>query len=129
MFEVDLATGWEPVAGTAGIFVKPLSGAWDEAEAEGFRTRYVRFEPGGETFAAFTHPHWEEALLIEGALTQKESGITLRAPAYVIRPPGTPHGPLVSASGCLMIEMQYFARRRRGLADYLDPRAPQGPAG
>lgn len=128
MFEVDLNTGWQAVPETSGIFVKPLSGAWDEAAGKGFRTRYVRIRPGGETFAPFTHPYWEEALLIEGELTQKETGVTLRAPAYVIRPPGTPHGPLISATGCLMIETQYFAERPLGLTDYLDRNAPEGMA-
>ncbi len=128
MFPVDLTTGWQPVPETAGIAVKPLSGALDEAAGQGFRTRYVRILPGGETFAAFTHPYWEEALLVEGVVTQKETGVTLKAPAYVIRPPGTPHGPIRSETGCLMIETQYFAERALGLADYLDPKAPEGLA-
>lgn len=126
MREVDLDDGWNDVPDTSGITVKPLSGDLDEAAGTGFRSRYVRFLPGGETFEAFTHPYWEEAVLIEGEVTTKADGVTLRAPAYVIRPPGTPHGPLVSATGCLMIETQYFAERRVGLADFLDPRAPEG---
>lgn len=125
MFPVDLTQGWSSVPETSGIEVKPLSGALNESARTGFRTRYVRIAPGGETFAAFTHPYWEEALLIEGEVTQKETGVTLKAPAYVIRPPDTPHGPLVSATGCMMVETQYFAERAVGLADYLDPNAPE----
>lgn len=127
MREVDLSDGWSDVPQTSGIAVKQLSGDFDEAAGTGFRTRYVRFQPGGETFAPFTHPYWEEALLVQGELTTKEDGVTLRAPAYVIRPPGTPHGPLISATGCLMIETQYFAGRTVGLADFLDRKAPGQP--
>lgn len=123
MLPIDLTKDWSPVPETSGIEVKPLSGELDEAAGTGFRTRYVRIAPGGETFAAFTHPYWEEAALIEGEVTQKETGVTLKAPAYVIRPPGTPHGPLISATGCLMIETQYFAERALGRADYLDPQS------
>lgn len=126
MREVDLDTGWTDVPETSGITVKPLSGDLDEVAGTGFRSRYVRFQPGGETFAAFTHPYWEEAVLIEGEVTTKEDGVTLKAPAYVIRPPGTPHGPLISTNGCLMIETQYFATRHVGLAGYLDRKAPVG---
>ena len=126
MFPVDLKEGWSPVPETSGIFVKPLSGDFDEDAQQGFRTRYVRFAPGGETFAPFTHSYWEEALLVEGEVTTKDDGVTLKAPCYVIRPPGTPHGPLTSHTGCLMIETQYFVDRHVGLADYLDRKAPSG---
>lgn len=125
MFAVDLSEGWEPVPGTEGIAIKPLSGDFDEGASRGFRTRYVRFAPGGQTFAPFTHTYWEEAVLVEGTLTTKADGQTLNAPAYVIRPPGTPHGPLVSATGCLLLEVQYFAARATGLARFLDPNSPE----
>ena len=125
MVPVDLDTGWSPVPGTAGVAVKPLSGDFDEAAGRGFRSRYVRFDAGGETFAPFTHPYWEEAFLVEGRLTAKEDGATLAAPAYVIRPPGTPHGPLLSRTGCLLLEVQYFADRTAGATDHLDRKAPR----
>ncbi|MBM0206454.1 hypothetical protein JNW90_28195 [Micromonospora sp. STR1s_5] len=124
MFPVDLGTGWSLVPDTSGIGFKPLSGDFDEAAGTGFRSRYVRFEPGGETFAPYIHTYWEEAFLVEGSLTTKADGQTLHAPAYVIRPPGTPHGPLVSRDGCLLIEVQYFAERAAGISDFLDRKAP-----
>lgn len=124
MFEIDLATAWEKVPETRGISTKLLSGDFDEPRRTGFRTRYVKIEKGGETFSPFTHTYWEEALLLEGTLTTKADGKTLHAPAYVIRPPGTPHGPIMSADGCLLLEIQYFADRKVGLADYLDRQAP-----
>lgn len=125
MYFVDLNEGWESVPGTEGVLVKPLSGDFEEAAGRGFRTRYVRFQPGGRTFAPFTHRYWEEAVLIEGEVTLTADGKTLKAPAYVIRPPGTPHGPLVTETGCLIIETQYFAERGVGLDAYLDRRSPK----
>ncbi len=124
MFPVDLQTGWSEVPETRGVLVKQLSGDFDEPAGKGHRTRYVRFLPGGETFAPYIHSYWEEALLAEGELTTKEDGRVLRAPCYVIRPPGTPHGPLVSATGCLLVEVQYFGARSLGRTDYLDRKAP-----
>jgi ChrR-like protein with cupin domain len=125
MFFIDLSQGWETISGTSGLNAKLLSGDFDEAARRGFRTRYVKFDKGGETFAPFTHTYWEEAFLLEGELTAKQNGETLRAPAYVIRPPGTPHGPLISATGCLLLEMQYFAERKVGPTQYLDAKAPR----
>lgn len=125
MFTVDMTTGWEEVPETRGLAAKLLSGDFDEGAANGFRTRYVRFSPGGETFAPYTHSYWEEAYLLEGELTTKADGHTLTAPAYVIRPPGTPHGPLISSKGCLLLEIQYFAERVAGLSTYLDHQAPK----
>lgn len=126
MYEVDLSVGWEPVPETKGLTLLTLSGDFDEPSERGFRTRYVRFEPGGETFAPYTHRYWEEAYLLEGELTTKQDGVTLTAPAYVIRPPGTPHGPLISTPGCLLLEVQYFAERQAGPTAYLDRKAPSG---
>lgn len=124
MFEVDFDKGWETIPSTSGLATKLLSGDFDEAAGRGHRTRYVKFDRGGETFAPFTHTYWEEAYLVDGELTTKEDGKTLRSPAYVIRPPGTPHGPLISATGCLLLEIQYFADRAVGMAQFLDKKAP-----
>lgn len=124
MFEVDMTEGWEAIPETSGLTTKLLSGDFDEAQATGFRTRYVKFDKGGETFAPYTHAYWEEAYLLDGTLTTKEDGQTLTAPAYVIRPPGTPHGPLISEAGCLLLEIQYFADRQTGMSAFLDRKAP-----
>jgi hypothetical protein len=124
LFEIDLTKGWETIPDTSGLTTKLLSGDFDEHAERGFRTRYVRFDRGGETFAPFTHKYWEEAFLLEGELMAKEDGRTLLSPAYVIRPPGTPHGPLFSSTGCLLLEIQYFAERKPGVADFLDKKAP-----
>ena len=120
MFKLDMAAGWTPVQGTSGISSKPLSGDFDEQKARGFRTRCIRIQPGGETFEPFEHLYWEEVFILEGELTSKTDGSTVSGPAYVIRPPKTPHGPLISKRGCTLIEFQYFADRSIGIADYLD---------
>lgn len=125
MFELDMTTGWEPVPGTSGIATKPLSGNFDEAGGTGYRTRCVRIEAGGETFEPFEHPYWEEVFVMQGEVTSKADGTSVRAPAYVLRPPGTPHGPVKSETGCLLIEFQYFADRSIGMSDYLDALAPE----
>ena len=92
MFALDITDGWEEIPGTAGLFAKPLSGDFDEAAGRGYRSLLVRFDKGGETFEPFSHTYWEEVFLVEGELTSKATGAVARAPAYVIRPPGTPHG-------------------------------------
>ncbi|MCO5070465.1 MAG: cupin domain-containing protein [Rhizobiaceae bacterium] len=124
MHPMDLTSGWVSVPGTSRIATKLLSGDFDEPSRKGFRTRYVRIEAGGETFEPYEHEYWEELLIIEGELTSKADGSTISAPGYVLRPPGTPHGPLVSHTGCLLVEFQYFADRAVGMADYLDAKAP-----
>lgn len=129
MNPIDTREGWTPVAQAAGLFTKLLSGDFDEANARGFRTRLVRFEPGGRTFEPYVHAYWEEICLLEGDLSTAPDGSSPAAPAYVIRPPGTPHGPFVSQRGCLLLEVQYFADRRIGVATHLDLRAPRPVSG
>ena len=123
MFRLDMEKCWDPVPGTKGISSKPLSGNFDEANAKGFRTRCIRVEPGGETFQPFEHPYWEEVFILEGELTSKTDAVTVSAPAYVLRPPATPHGPLISRTGCTLIEFQYFSDRTVGHTEHLDPLA------
>ena len=111
MIGIDLNNGWEDIPETVGISCKLLSTDFDEANQKGYRTRLVRIAAGGETFGPFTHTYWEEVYLLEGMLTSKTDGVVHIAPSYVIRPPGTPHGPFSSKAGCLMLEMQYFTKR------------------
>lgn len=120
MFHLDMEEGWQDVPATRGIRQKPLSGDFDETTGTGFRTRCIRIEPGGETFEAFEHAYWEEAFIIEGTLTRKADEVTVAAPAYVLRPPGTSHGPFMSVTGCVMLETQYFADRTPGETSYAE---------
>lgn len=114
MLHLDMEEGWQAVPGTHKIQLKALSGDFDETTGTGFRTRCIRIEPGGETFEPLVHTYWEEAFLMEGALTRKADGVTITAPAYVLRAPGTPHGPFISTTGCMMLETHYFAERQPG---------------
>ena len=67
---LDMNTGWETPPGyPKGIQQKILSGALDEANRRGTRTRLLRFAPGAFTTAPFVHEYWEEVYLVTGDLT------------------------------------------------------------
>lgn len=124
MHKITDDKGWSEIPGMPGLSARLLSGDFDEAAAKGFRTRYVRFAPGGETTAVFTHAYWEEIALIEGSLYDRTDNLLYEAPCYALRPPGTPHGPYVSEKGCILLETQYFAERTVGESAFLDKKAP-----
>jgi hypothetical protein len=125
VFDISLEGDWIAIPQTEGIWGRLLSGDFDETAASGHRTRLIRFEAGGRTREPYVHAYWEEVYIIEGDL-QTSDGIFNKGPAYVIRPPGTQHGPFVSPSGCLMLEVQYFSSRQIGLRDFLDAKATSG---
>jgi hypothetical protein len=126
MLAIDATADWVAIPQATGLTAKLLSGDFDEARARGFRTRLVRFGPGARTFEPFVHAYWEEVYLVEGDLSVVAEARPATAPAYVIRPPGTVHGPFVSVGGCLLLEIQYFADREVGMRAYVDPRKPEG---
>ncbi|HEX3576450.1 MAG TPA: hypothetical protein VHU42_17775 [Rhodopila sp.] len=111
---LDMSTGWETLPGyPPGIQQKILSGALDETNQRGSRTRLLRFEPGMFTTAPFEHKYWEEVYLVSGDLTvgndaQGNGGTSFRPNTYAVRPPGAVHGPFKSESGCMLLEMHYF---------------------
>lgn len=107
-FKLDLDQGWQVPAGyPAGIEEKILAGELDEVRREGTRTRLLRFAPGAQTSEPFVHSYWEEVFLVEGTL--KVGGETFEPYTYACRPPGVPHGPFSSASGCLLLEVHFYA--------------------
>ena len=66
---LDLSAGWETPPGyPAGITQKILSGALDEKDMRGTRTRLLRFAPGTFTTAPFVHDYWEEVFQLSGDL-------------------------------------------------------------
>jgi hypothetical protein len=71
-------------------------------------TRLARWPSGHDTSAAgvIRHQYHEEVLLLEGELTDLTLGQTFRAGAYASRRPGMPHGPYVTETGCLMLEVR-----------------------
>src|SRR5258708_34182827 len=76
---LDMEKGWESPPGyPAGIQQKILSGALDETNKRGSRTRLLRFAPGVYTTTPFVHEYWAEVFLFSGGLTvgndEKEEG-------------------------------------------------------
>ena len=112
--ELDLGTGWEvPEGYPEGIEQKILSGALDEANRRGSRTRLLRFAPGVFTTAPFVHEYWEEVYLVRGDLTvgndaKGMGGVAFKPNTYACRPPGAHHGPFKSNTGCMLLEIHYY---------------------
>ncbi|UZE51291.1 cupin [Rhodopseudomonas sp. P2A-2r] len=111
---LDMSTGWEvPPGYPAGIQQKILSGALDEVNKAGSRTRILRFEPGIYTTKPFVHEYWEEVFLFSGDLIvgndeQGNGGESFQPHTYACRPPGAFHGPFKSVNGCMLMEIHYF---------------------
>jgi hypothetical protein len=111
---VDTSSGWETPAGyPAGIQQKILSGALDEVNKRGSRTRLLRFESGVYTTEPFVHEYWEEVFLFTGDLIvgndkQGNGGESFQPNTYACRPPGAYHGPFKSVGGCILMEIHYF---------------------
>jgi len=111
---VDMTSGWETPPGyPAGIQQKILSGALDETNKRGTRSRLLRFAPGVYTTEPFVHDYWEEVYLVAGDLTvgndKQGNGGTSYAPnTYASRPPGAYHGPFKSTNGCVLFELHYY---------------------
>ena len=111
---LDLGSGWEVPAGYPdGIQQKILSGALDEVNKRGSRTRLLRFLPGVFTTAPFVHEYWEEVYQVSGDLTvgndaNGKGGVSFKPNTYACRPPGAPHGPFKSEHGCMLLEIHYY---------------------
>jgi mannose-6-phosphate isomerase-like protein (cupin superfamily) len=113
---VDIDGGdWQSPPGyPPGIEQKVLAGRLDEASRTGNRTRLLRFLPGAFTTTPFVHDYWEEVYVLSGDLQVgdggQQSGVQTFGPnTYACRPPGSPHGPFRSETGCLLFEIHYFA--------------------
>ena len=113
-YAVDMGGRWDVLEGyPEGIKQKILVGHLDEENKTGCRTRLLRFDPGVFTTEPFTHDYWEEVYLLKGDLTvgndrNGEGGRKFDPDTYACRPPGTPHGPFKSDSGCLLLESHYY---------------------
>lgn len=111
---LDMTSGWEVPAGyPEGIKQKIISGALDEVNNRGSRTRLLRFDAGVYTTAPFEHEYWEEVYLLSGDLTvgndeNGEGGVSYPPNTYACRPPHAPHGPFKSENGCMLLEIHYF---------------------
>ena len=113
-YAVDMGGRWDVLEGyPEGIKQKILVGHLDEEDKTGCRTRLLRFDPGVFTTEPFTHDYWEEVYLLKGDLTvgndrNGQGGRRFDPDTYACRPPGTPHGPFKSESGCLLLESHYY---------------------
>jgi hypothetical protein len=113
-YTLDMNSGWEvPPGYPSGIKQKILSGALDEVNNRGTRTRLLRFDPGVFTKAPFEHDYWEEVYLVSGDLTvgndvEGNGGEAFPPNTYACRPPHAPHGPFKSENGCMLLEIHYF---------------------
>lgn len=111
---LDMTAGWETPPGyPEGIKQKILSGALDEENQRGSRTRLLKFDSGVYTTAPFVHEYWEEVFLVSGDLTvgndvNGDGGEAFQPFTYACRPPGAWHGPFKSLNGCLLLEIHYF---------------------
>jgi hypothetical protein len=112
---IDMSGGWQTPEGYPdGIQQKILAGGLDESGHSGSRTRLLRFAPGVFTTAPFVHEYWEEVFLVEGDLTvgndaEGRGGEAFQPGTYACRPPGAVHGPFKSETGCLLLEIHYYA--------------------
>src|SRR6201987_5234980 len=106
---LDMNAGWEvPPGYPSGIQQKILSGALDETNLRGSRSRLLRFEPGVYTTKPFVHEYWEEVFLVSGDLIvgndkQGNGGESFKPNPYDCRPPGEFDGPLKSVAGCMLM--------------------------
>ena len=106
--QLDLTTGWMSPPGfeTAPIKQRILSSDIDEKKKTGGRTRLLRYEPGAYLPQSFVHDYWEEAYVLEGDMIV--AGVKFLAHTYCCRPPGIPHGPFGSDTGCIVLEIHYY---------------------
>lgn len=111
---VDMVEGWETPEGyPAGFKQKILAGSLDEEAGTGHRTRLLLIEAGTFTTEPFVHDYWEEVYQLSGDLivgndTQGRGGETFGPNTYACRPPGAPHGPFKSETGCILYEIHYY---------------------
>ncbi|MFD7088985.1 cupin domain-containing protein [Streptomyces sp. NPDC059883] len=98
---------WRAVDGHPGVTERVLSAAPGD---EGELTRLARWAPGLDTSEAgvIRHEYYEEVYLLEGELHDLTLGATFGAGYYASRPPGMPHGPYRTETGCTMLEIRYW---------------------
>jgi hypothetical protein len=96
---------WTQAAGSPGVSERVLSAGPDTGVE---LTRLARWAPGLDTSTAgvIRHPYYEEVYLLEGELEDLTLGRTFTPGHYASRPPGMPHGPYRTLTGCLMLEIR-----------------------
>ena len=113
-YALNLNEGWQAVPGYPnGVDENILSGYLDETAKKGSLTRLLRFKPGVFTTAPSIHTYWEEVYVLSGDFIvgndkDGNGGKRFQPNTYACRPPGIPHGPFKSETGCLLFEIRYF---------------------
>lgn len=104
---------WQPVKGLEGI-AEELTLSIDAVTGE--YTRLTRFLPGADTtpFGGKVHDYPEEVFIVSGRLYDHAFGRWLEAGDYASRPPGEPHGPFKTDTGCLVLEVSFPNRALGG---------------
>ena len=96
---------WTDAGG--GISEKILS----RDDHDGTLTRLARWAPGTTSGdEIIRHEYVEEVYLLEGELTDLTLQRTFHPGDYACRPPGMPHGPYTTGTGCVMLEIRCSAR-------------------
>ncbi|WP_329129515.1 cupin domain-containing protein [Streptomyces sp. NBC_01476] len=99
---------WRDAAGSPGVSERVLSSGPDPAVE---LTRLAKWAPGLDTSAAgvIRHAFFEEVYLLAGELEDLTLGVTFGPGHYASRPPGMPHGPYRTTTGCVMFELRHPA--------------------
>lgn len=76
---------------------------------DGRVTRFMLKDPGfeGNSVEVFCHDFYEEILILEGGLIDKNLGNAFTKGMYACRTPGMEHGPYDAPVGCLSFEHRY----------------------
>lgn len=101
---------WTSVNGLDGI-AEELTLSIDCETGE--YTRLTRFLPGADTtpFGGKTHTYPEEVFIVSGRLYDKAVGMWLEAGHYASRSAGELHGPFITETGCLVLEVSFPNRK------------------
>ena len=112
---LDMNSGWETPRGyPKGIEQKILSGALDETNKRGTRTRLLRFAPGVFTTEPFVHEYWEEVLscvrrpYCRQRCQRKRRQVLSSQHLRMSGRPAPITGPFKSNGGCTLLEIHYF---------------------
>jgi ChrR-like protein with cupin domain len=103
-FAVDQVP-WQPDRHTPTVSERVLSHGEDDRTL----TRIAHWSPGTDTTpdGVIHHDYYEEVYLLDGDLHDLTLDRTFTAGNYAARPPGMPHGPYRTKTGCTMLEIRY----------------------
>ena len=97
---------WQAIDGLEGV-AEELTLSIDNETGE--YTRLTRFLPGADTmaFGEKIHDYPEEVFIVSGRLYDVAFDTWLETGHYASRPPGEPHGPFKTDTGCVVLEISF----------------------